>query len=303
MATGKPRIEQWANNGASTLDGAINDVVTSLDVVDASSFPSTGDFKIKINDEIMTVTAVSTNTFTVERGADDTAAASHSNSDAVTQVISLEGVERAYQDNYGADYTNGFPYNRILNDGATYTASDFTWYNQGSSTCTDADDGGLVLSTGVAEWSLRGKEVTPPATPWRVAAYVHLGNGMSRYTTSNTGTQAGLMMRENSSGEIYFLFIRTDSIGMWRMTNPTTFSAEVDTFIDNEAEEIWLRMGDDGVDVFGEVSYNGWDWETCFNEGRTSFMAGGPDRVGFAMATGTNADADAEVYFKSWILY
>jgi hypothetical protein len=305
MATGKPRIEQWENGGSTTINdaGGISNVDTTVTVTSATSFPTEGDFRIKIESEIMIVTGVSGSVFTIERGAEGTTAASHADTTAVTHVVSEDSIDRAYADNYGIDYTNGYPYNRILDEGATATASSFTWFNQGSGTCVDADDGGLLMTTGASEAlsQLRGKELTAPGTPWTATAYVHLGNGMARYDGLGAGTSGGLMMRENSSGEIYYLFIRTDAIAMWRMTNSTTFSADVDTFIDNECEEIWLRMGDDGVDVFGEVSYNGYDWEVCFNEGRTSFMAGGPDRIGFGMMNGS-ANLNAEVYFKSWIL-
>jgi hypothetical protein len=303
MATGRPRIETWANGGSSTLNGAINNSVTSLVVTSASSFPSYPDFRIKIDSELLNVTAVSGTTFTVERGAEGTTPASHTDTTAVTHEVTAGSLDRAWRDTFGADYTNGYPYNRILNEGATATASSFTWFNQGSGTCTDADDGGLKMTTGASEAlnQLRGKEITAPSTPWVCSAYVHLGNGMARYNGSGAGTMGGLMMRENSSGEIYYLFVRTDVIAMWRMTNSTTFSADVDTFIDNEAEEIWLQVGDDGTDVYGKVSYNGYDWVECFDEGRTSFMAGGPDRIGFGMMNGSGAAA-AEVYFKSWIL-
>ncbi|MGH7487131.1 MAG: hypothetical protein ACREMY_16235 [bacterium] len=79
--------ELYANKAASTLDGDIDDSVTTLDVVDASTFPSGGNFRIIIDSEIMIVTAVSSETFTVTRGAESTTAASHSDGQAVTHVL------------------------------------------------------------------------------------------------------------------------------------------------------------------------------------------------------------------------
>ena len=305
MATPRPRIETWANGGSSTLSSGINDSVTSLTVTSASSFPTYPDFRIKIGSEILTVTAISGTTFTVVRGEEGTSAAAHSGGATVEHVVTAGSLDRAWQDSQGADYTNGFPYNRILNEGATATASDFFWHNQGSATCVDADDGGLVMTTGASEAirQIRGKYLAAPSTPWYCVAYVWLGNGMARYNGSGAGTTGGLFISESDTTKLYALGLRTDAIWLHRMTNSTTFSADVDSYIDNESEEMWLRLSDDGVDITGEVSYNGYDWATCFNESNSSYMtSAGPNRIGFFMENG-NGDANAEVYFKSWILY
>jgi hypothetical protein len=67
-----------ANRASSNLNGAINNSVTSLTLVSAALFPSSG--AISIDDEIIYYTGKSTNTLTgLERGKDGTAAASHSN--------------------------------------------------------------------------------------------------------------------------------------------------------------------------------------------------------------------------------
>ena len=82
---------QISNLPASTLDGGINDSVTTLDVVSAASFPSSGVFWINVENEIMKVTGVASNTFTVVRGeSGGTAAASHSNGAAVTGVLAAQ---------------------------------------------------------------------------------------------------------------------------------------------------------------------------------------------------------------------
>lgn len=304
MATGRPRIETWANGGSSTLDGGINDSVTSLDVVDASSFPAYPDFKIKIDSEILTVTAISSETFTVERGADGTVAASHSTAVAVKHVVSAGSLDRAFRDAYGADYDNGYPYNRILAEGVTKTASDFTWFNQGSGTCVDADDGGLLMTAGANEdlRQVRGKYISAPSTPWSCIAYVWLGNGAVRYDGAGDGTTGGVLVLESDSSKLYTFGLRSDSLWLHRMTNATTFSAEVDSFTDHDRDSIWMRLDDDGVDLTAYLSYNGYDWVECFGEGRADYMtSAGPDRIGFFLENG-DADASAEVYFKSWIV-
>ncbi len=67
------------NNAISTLDANINDSVTSLDVVSGggSLFPSTYDFHITLDNEILSVTNRSTDTLTIVRAQQGTSAASH----------------------------------------------------------------------------------------------------------------------------------------------------------------------------------------------------------------------------------
>jgi len=80
--------EQLANKAKTTLNGAINNSVTSLVVTSATGFPATGDFRILIKaegantDEILTVTAVSGTTFTVTRASEAIAGAQSASSHA-----------------------------------------------------------------------------------------------------------------------------------------------------------------------------------------------------------------------------
>jgi hypothetical protein len=85
--------EQYKNNLATTLSGAINASVTSLTVASATGWPTTGDFRILIDSEILLVTAVSGTTFTVTRGAESTTAASHSDGAAITHVLTAGALE------------------------------------------------------------------------------------------------------------------------------------------------------------------------------------------------------------------
>jgi len=69
----------------TTLDGAINDSVTSLTLADASQFPSSGTNFIIIGSEEISYTGVSGNTLTgLTRGVAGTTAASHSDGATVT---------------------------------------------------------------------------------------------------------------------------------------------------------------------------------------------------------------------------
>jgi len=75
------------NNLVTTLGANIDDVVTSIDLSDASLFPSTGGF-FSIGTEVIHYESKTGNTMNVcTRGADDTTAVSHNIGDAVSMRV------------------------------------------------------------------------------------------------------------------------------------------------------------------------------------------------------------------------
>ncbi len=86
--------EQFANNAQTSLNGAITATATTLTVASASGFPSSAQFRILIDSELMIVTAgAGTTTWTVTRGAEGTTTAAHANQATVSQVLTVGGLE------------------------------------------------------------------------------------------------------------------------------------------------------------------------------------------------------------------
>lgn len=299
MATQPYRIERWADDASDTLNGAVLASDTTITLNSVAEFPTSGDFRVLIgtggSSEYATVKSVSGSVFTLTAGL----GSGYSSGTAVKLCLHDDGLDAAIAQAWGQ---TDYPYNRILNEGATATASSFTWFNQGTATCIDADDGGLIFRPPAeANTQLRGKYLTAPGTPWTATAYVEMGPGVEAWSSPD-GTGAGLFARESSSGEIYWLFLRSDVLSFWRMTNATTFSADVNSiFLINNRWGVWMQIEDDGVDIKGLLSVDGENWWEVWSESRTAFMAGGPDQIGFGVSSG-NASSDAEVYFKTWIL-
>jgi hypothetical protein len=90
--------EQFANSAASTLNGAITNVATSLAVTSAAAFPAGGSFRILVESEIMIVTAVAGAVFTVTRGAEGTTAAAHSSLVPVTAILTAGAIAQLKSD-------------------------------------------------------------------------------------------------------------------------------------------------------------------------------------------------------------
>ncbi len=98
--------EQFTNKATTTLNGAINNAVTSLVVTSATGFPTAGNFRIVVdantaNEEVMTVTAVSGTTFTVARATEAIAgvqtAFSHADLATVKHVLTAGAIKSTGQ--------------------------------------------------------------------------------------------------------------------------------------------------------------------------------------------------------------
>lgn len=111
-------VYQYQNFGLSTLDEVLDDTETGVDVVNAASFPTSGDFVINVEGELMKVTAVTSNTFTVTRGVEGTSAVSHPMGATVKNVLTadmvanIEGGGTPRGDTFPGSPTTGAEYHR-----------------------------------------------------------------------------------------------------------------------------------------------------------------------------------------------
>lgn len=91
--------ELFANNATTTLAAAITDVATSLDATSSAAFPAAvagvSRFRIIIESEVLIVTNVAVNTWTLTRAAEGTVAAAHAAGVAIAHVITRDGLGAA----------------------------------------------------------------------------------------------------------------------------------------------------------------------------------------------------------------
>lgn len=86
--------ETLANFSSTTLNTGINNSTLTIILDDATTFPSGGNFRIRIDDELVLIASRSTNTLTATtRGIEGTSAASHSSGVAVYGVVTRTGLE------------------------------------------------------------------------------------------------------------------------------------------------------------------------------------------------------------------
>lgn len=204
-------------------------------------------------------------------------------------------------DHFGAAFTEettvrSTPLNRFLDESnAVKQVSDFTWFNKPGSEASATDLNGAIFMTIQDEVNdnLRGIVLPLPSTPYRALVKVNMGVGMG--TMDNTGTHAGLVLRESGTGKLTTASVRYGGrLAFWNWDSPTAFNSIIDTNQTFHEDAIWLRIDDDGVDVSMRASNIGLGYSTTadaawWTQSRTAHMAGGPDEIGIYLNSGTNS--------------
>lgn len=318
--------EQFSNFAESTLDGGINNSVTSLTVSDASLFPSEGNFRILIDDEILLVTNVSGSTFTVSRGQEGTSAASHSNGAAVDHVLTAGALDQFRADSASSDtwsnlITAGAAGRLFLPSDAPYLVrdnesalqyfgpmrkvvppvnGDFAWINQGSATVSTAN-GGVYISDPVnASLSMRIRKKSAPSTPYTVTMMA------LPVLKADSFNFVGMCFRESSSGKLETLHwigrtSATSKLEQNEWNSPTSFQdvvANVETQFVPGGPPPWLQIEHDGTDLYYRYSQDGWNWVTFESHTDGNFFTSAPDEIGFC--AGSNGGDIAAMFVISW---
>lgn len=296
------RREVLVNDAVTTLNGAINGVVTSLTVTDGSAFPSDMDFRIIIDDEIMKVTQVATNTLTVERGVEGTSAAAHSDTADVAAIVTAQSLINVIDQSNDFMPSSLHPAKILDASGDVMTSSDFTWFQQGTSTITDESNGNLTLITPTNSVShqWRGMMIDPGSTPWTIETFIQVNFG---YLSGSSGLFWGTFMHETSSGKLMTLHNKQFNVGAcsdW--TDSSTFSATNKSF-DNGYDRTWFKLEDDGTNLTFSVGVDGRDYFEVLNEARGTFFDTAPNRVGFCMNPYDldGPDQESMMHVISWI--
>jgi hypothetical protein len=281
--------EQHQNLSSTTLNGSINNSVTSITVTTGSVFPSSGIFRVMVEDEIMVCTARSSNTLTVVRGQDGTSAASHADLSTIALIYSSQSLAQLLHDNDpSAGYSSTLPQGQLLDtDGLTIlAASDFTWQNQGGSTATD--ENGTILLSCPTDSSGNGRflERTPTGTYTYIAAFSVMNPSMD----SDAKPSFGVYFRETSSSKLMVFrwivesfFDNKFNICVSRWSGISTIFTVNDGArqIQLVSDLVWVKLELTSSNIKFHLSPDGVNWMVYFNESKTAYFSSGPDRIGW----------------------
>ncbi|MGA2502349.1 MAG: hypothetical protein ABSH20_31800 [Tepidisphaeraceae bacterium] len=278
------RREEFVNNAQTTLNGSISDSATSVVVTDGSVFPSTGDFHLLIESELVLCTARSTNTLTVVRAQEGTTNVGHADGIRVYQLLTQGDLQRYCQDNDPL-FDGGRPAFRIIDANENIlTASDFTLQDWGSGGAVKSNSGSsivLVTNTLINAALTRPVPVTPT---WQLTAAVR---GVSKGPSSDgnvwwSGASIGVM---DTAGKIvcqnYWSHKKQANVNKWDTSHSYVWPDVITTYDCPVLDWMWFRIRrpNDGNWYF-DISDNGKFWLNVGAYGESAYL-GTIDRIFF----------------------
>lgn len=287
--------ETFVNNAVTELTASMDGVTTTCTVADGTVFPSEGDFRILVGEELMKVTARTGNNLTVVRGTENTPATTHNIGDSCNAILTKEAIEVYSEENTW--HGNTAPALRInnLSTGVRAISTDFTWVNQGSATATDRGNRIVLRCPPNAATNVRGLFVSAPSTPYSIIMGAR-GTG----EREDFG-QFGLSFRESGTSRLISIVrLFNEKMEIAKHNSATSFNSLLGSSLNWcwGPGITWFKIEDDGVDIFFYTGPNGQDWQQIGTEARGTFFTTGPDEVGFHLnpATSNNFPSLLEVY-------
>jgi hypothetical protein len=295
------------NNAVSPLANAVLIADTTIEVVDGSRFPATGNFTVIIGDdsgnaELMLCTARTGNVLTVTRGVEDRDPASNHIAGRDVAAVLTVGTQEAWsRQNAPLWESDRPPFGLYDASGNIVDSSYFTIINQNSSVITDhAGTLGIVkpVNAGNSQnctWLLE-PAVSPPFT--RVLAFQFCGGR----TQTIEHSEFGLVIQESATGKAILFnkdYNAGTKLGAYRFTDAVTHSGANSIAAANFdfPEIVWLKIEVTTTNVIYYYSSDGITWMLVASELDTAFMAGTIDRVGIGFnCLQTNFPLHARVF-------
>lgn len=307
--------QKLVNDWNSNLNGAIGSGDSTITVDDATGLPTDGKFRVKIGSELIECSGRTANAIAVlSRGIEGTTAEGHADGNRCECVLTASGLQRYLLENRATGYSeetlpsdgSPIPLNRSVDEtGMIVTAADFTWVNQGLATITDSNGGFILKVPSVNGNNQRIVLLTAPSNPFRVVAKMRFGPGIQ-----NGRAYMGLAFKASGNRLLTSLVQQNGFAVMGSWFDATTYNADVDSFTYWSGESFWVRMTDDGTNIFMQLSNDGNNWTvnsgTWWKQGRTAWLTTGPAFVGFyanSSDSGSNpSDADTSFIIESFFV-
>ncbi|MBX6314802.1 MAG: hypothetical protein IRY99_18075 [Isosphaeraceae bacterium] len=300
--------------------------------------PTGGNFRVRIDDELLLVTGISGSTWTVSRGIEGTMAAPHASGASINLVLTAGGLQQYINENSGgagasssissgplsarpAQGTAGriyLPADEPLifeDNGAVWQQfspifsltpppqAGWSGINLGSTASYSINPARIsIVETGPTSSgeNCRGLVRSAPTTPYTITALV-LPNLL---WGSGINDNMGLILRESSTGKLQgfaFNCYNGTTINLYRWNSPTSYAGANDMgFNVDIASCRFLRISDDGTNLKFSASGDGINFISLLQQSRTTFFAGGPDQIGIYLNNG-NAGKGSAISLLSWL--
>lgn len=320
--------EQYTNNASTTLNGGISNAVTTIVVTSATGFPTAGNFRLKIESELLLVTAVSGTSWTVTRGIEGTAGAVHADLTAVQHLVTAGALDSIRADLIDASAfasrraaakagnihlaTDG-PY-LSRDDGTNWTAfgplykltpvvpGNFAWLNQLSATETIIGGAAILAAeAGRASPSVVARIKAPAmAAPW-TATMCFVPRMKPNSAGGTVNALCGFVAYEVATTKMLTMgLFQNDTpdrvVSFAQSSGPTGSFTTVTNLIISIGRPMWFQLSNDGTNLIWRYSTDGLVFSQIATETLTTHFTTAPDRIGYAL----NQDATAMTVY-SWL--
>lgn len=289
--------ERIENGAVTSLNGFINNSVTTVTVTDVTVFSASPQFRVIINSEIMLVTGISGNDLTVVRGSEGSLASGHNDGSTIAQIITREGIRQLQRDwnNPVFDVSTAIPHQLLDDAGAVLDSTDFTDINfAGSGTTTKADmsQGSILVNklaqTSGSNFGLMVKSA--PTAPW--VWTVGMIPNLLAVTTADFPS-CGVCVRENATGEFYHFQQSAIAVSCRvKVDKFASVTASATAFLAGDTWSgpygaTWFQVEDDNTDLIFRISADGINFIEVGREARLTFLT--PDEIGISINNDANA--------------
>ncbi|KVN08203.1 hypothetical protein WT09_30740 [Burkholderia stagnalis] len=170
--------------------------------------------------------------------------------------------------------------------------SNFSWVNQGNVVATQQTSLiSLLDTTGTSGVSVL--KMSAPSTPYKIAARI-------RMSGVNLSPACGLCFYDSTNSKLVIFTLGATSTGpqvsVLYFTNATTFNSNVAS--KNVPDiDCWLRVRDDGTNLYADVSCDGYGYLNIWSASRTAWLST-PNSVGFFVSANTTP---VQASVNSWV--
>ncbi len=286
-----PVTETYTTLGESTLDTSYTSGGVTLSPTSAASFPATGVFRVRVDNEIFKVTAVAGGDFTVVGAQEGTSAANHSSGATITEVVTAASLNAIRGEGPGPIDRLGFQ-----------NFADLSWLTT-QGTAGGNDDGGRLTITEAANngfnFRILGKSLSGATTfiVWCVPT-IYFADFQ----------RVGIVMRESGTGKILWLGLYGSTDRKIRVENWTDANNLSATVYDQATRYqntsftfgVWFKIVYDLTNVVCSVSHDGKDWEQVNTQLKTVPFTAAPNELGLGLLSGNGNVFACALTVLSW---
>jgi len=257
--------EKFTNLGESTLAAPYTSGGSSLTVVSAAGFPTTGVFRVSLGNVARTVWRVDSVAGAVFTGAAEFSDGNAASADTV-KIAASRGVAERFLQSPEVDEVRA-PTGVSAGDffGPLYKLialdqSGWTWDNQGTKTVVQAN--GIVFLSGPATGagtSVGMRHTSAPGSPYVITAAIRLLQaGDDDVTASAALMFGGIGWRSGAGGLRLIVAAANGGIYLYQYNNTTSFDLMlVGRLPGYSGGPIWLQIENNGVNHFARYSQDG----------------------------------------------